>query len=165
MTPEQATAILTTLSVWYPDELLSTSPEEVQEALQFAINAIRQENWRKIDNETIDASTKIQSDDCMWCDEGFFTRDDEIEYIEEPFEEFIREYTFCDDDCVINLRCYIDGKSLELDCSFDGWETTLKTTIDFRQIRKPSDLRKYLSPLIMQFRKKYNTEGYDFFES
>lgn len=82
---------------------------------------------------------------------GFFTRDDEIEYIEEPLCEQFPEIRGC--------RAYIDqtdsGKyELSVDIYIDDFEITADAVIDMRKIRKPADLGKYL-PVIVE---KYQTE-------
>ena len=120
--------------------------------------------YRKYPKNRITANTRIQADDCMWCDEGFFTRDDERDYIEEPLEEFIKDYIHCE-NCKLGIRCYIDGNNLEVDCMFDGWEFTLHAIIDFRKIRKPSDLGKYLPSLIQQFKDTYDEEVYPYLDN
>lgn len=61
MTPEKVISILTTLATFYSDVMSDTSPEEVEEALNYAINSVRQENYRKIDG--IDTSTIMSSVD------------------------------------------------------------------------------------------------------
>ena len=119
--------------------------------------------FRKYPKNRIAANTRIHADDCMWCDEGFFTRDDERDYIEEPLEEFIKDYIHCE-NCKLGTRCYIDGNNLEVDCVFDGWEFTLHAIIDFRKIRKPSDLGKYLPDLIQQFKDTYDEEIYPYLD-
>lgn len=94
-------------------------------------------------------------------DDQFFTRDDEIDYIEIPLEDFIREYTdYRGND--LSLRCYIDGTALEVDCAFDGWEFTMDAKIDFRKIRNPRDLGKYLRVLENQFIEFYDDISADF---
>ncbi len=120
--------------------------------------------FRKYPRNRITANTRIQADNCMWCDEGFFTRDDERDYIEEPLEEFIKDYIHCE-NCKLGTRCYIDGNNLEVDCVFDGWEFTLHAIIDFRKIRKPSDLGKYLPDLIQQFKDTYDEEVYPYLDN
>lgn len=108
---------------------------------------------RKI--KSVKSSRVSASSDMFGYDDSqFFTRDDEREYIEMPLDAFIRDYADYWGGR-LNLRCYIEGNKLEVDCDFDGWETTLKTTIDFRKIRKPSDLKKYLPALSDQFVKEW----------
>lgn len=164
MTPEKAVAILTTLSVMYSDVMVDTTPEELQEALEYGINAIRRENWGKIDN--IDASTKIQTNDCMWCDEGFFTRDDERDYIEEPLTEMIENQY----GVRASARCYIeDGNYLDVDINLDdGYSFNIKLDkpIDMRRIRLPKDLQKYVSKIFDKFSSEYSSATmYDEIES
>jgi len=96
-------------------------------------------------------------------DDQFFTRDDEIDYIEIPLEDFIREYTdYRGND--LALRCYIDGDKLEVDCSFEGWEFTMDARIDFRRIRRPNDLGKYIKTLEDQFMEFYDDIEADFID-
>ena len=79
--------------------------------------------------------------DCLFCDDDYFTRDDEIEYIETPLYDQFHDITAC--------RAYIDPDDnghylLSVDISnTDGYEFTLETIIDMRRIRKPADLQKY----------------------
>lgn len=92
-------------------------------------------------------------------DDQFFTRDDEIEYIELPLEDMIRqnkEWNIKPED-VVNLRAYIDDKNLlEVDCDVTDYSFTIKTPIDMRRIRVPSDLQKYASKLFQEFAKEYS---------
>lgn len=81
---------------------------------------------------------------------GFFTRDDAIEYIEEPLCEQFPEIRGC--------RAYIDqtdsGKyELSVDIYTDDFEITADAVIDMRKIRKPADLGKYLPMIIEQYQK------------
>lgn len=108
----------------------------------------------KVDKDHVMKKFVRSSDMFGYDDSQFFTRDDEREYIEIPLDAFIRDYADYRGGR-LNLRCYIEGNKLEVDCDFDGWETTLKTTIDFRKIRKPSDLKKYLPALSDQFVKEW----------
>lgn len=125
----------------------------------------------KITKKTIKASTQpprradawvkqqeIEADS-MFDEDGFFTRDDEIEYIELPLEDMIRqnqEWKIKPED-IVNLRAYIDNKNLlEVDCDVTDYSFTIKTPIDMRRIRVPSDLRKYASKLFQEFAKEYN---------
>ena len=83
----------------------------------------------------------IASDCGLFCDDDYFTRDDEIEYIETPLYDKFSEITSC--------RAFIDPDDkghyvLSVDISNkDGYEFTVDAVIDMRKIRKPSDLRKY----------------------
>lgn len=155
MTPEKAVAILTTLSVMYSDVMVDTTPEELQEALEYGINAIRRENWEKIDS--IGASTKIQANDCMWCDDGFFTRDDERDYIERPLTEMIENQY----GVKASARCYIEnGNNLDVDINLDdGYSFNIKLDkpIDMRRIRLPKDLQKYVSEIFDKFSSEYSS--------
>ena len=101
---------------------------------------------------------EIQADSVMGQDNGFFTRDDCIDFIEVPLEERIRaeeSYGFQNSD-PINLRAYIDeDNNLEVDCDVDDCFFTLKAKIDMRKIKKPSDIKKYVTDLFWQFDKEY----------
>ena len=94
--------------------------------------------------------------DLFGYDDSFFTRDDEIDYIEEPLGEAIRNQFGID----VNLRCYIeDGNMLDVDVSTsDGYEYNLKLSrpIDMRRIRRPSDLSKYVPELLKNFTEQYD---------
>ena len=155
MTPEKVVGILNTISTFYSESFTGLDSQEVEEAIAYAINAVRQENYRKIDN--IKSSTKVNaSDDCLWCDDGYFTRDDAIEFIEIPLEEKIREALDIQPDEAVNLRCYIDDNKLEVDFDIAGdIQSKASAVIDFRKIRKPSDLQKYVSVLLDDISRQY----------
>jgi len=111
----------------------------------------RIQDWVK-SQEEIKAQSFLENDD-------FFTRDDEIEYIEIPLEDRLRHeesYSFQMDD-IIDLRAYIDedSKTIEVDCKVDDFEFTIRTTYDMRKIKKPSDLQKYVTPLFWEFDEEY----------
>lgn len=92
-------------------------------------------------------------------EDGFFTRDDCIEYLEQPLEEMIRkeERYHLTPDSIINLRSYIEeGNVIEVDCNVNDCEFTIKDRIDMRKIRKPSDLEKYAVRLFQKFDEKYS---------
>jgi hypothetical protein len=155
MTPEKVVGILDVLLL-NSDTISSIPQEEIEEAIEFAKNAVRQQNYRKIDG--IESSTKITADEGMfgYDDDQFFTRDDEIEFIEIPLEEKIRETFDLQPDEIVNLRCYIDGNKLEVDFDIAGdMESTSYTTIDFRKIKRPSDLQKYVPTLLEDISKQY----------
>lgn len=61
MTPEEIVAILTTIG-FQERSVGDYSPEEVQEAIDYAIDAVRQLNYKDIDNRTIGASSEIDDD-------------------------------------------------------------------------------------------------------
>lgn len=88
--------------------------------------------------------------------EGFFTRDDEIEYIEIPLQTGIKNKFGID----ANLRCYIEeGNKLDIDiATSDGYEFNIKldAPIDMRKIRKPGDLQKYVPELLHKFEDNYD---------
>lgn len=111
-------------------------------------------DWAK--KQSINAESMFGQDD------GFFTRDDCIEYIEIPLEEEIRKdksLGFQPDD-PINLRCYIEeGNKLDVDCEVDGFFFNIKldAPIDMRKIRKPSDLQKYIPEIFNKFKNEYSS--------
>lgn len=120
-------------------------------------------------NQKITASKRIQDwvkhqesikAESMFGDDSFFTRDDEIEYIEIPLEDRLRHETSYgfDINTVINLRAYIDedSKTIEVDCQVDDFEFTISTQYDMRKIRKPNDLQKYVTPLFWEFDEEYS---------
>lgn len=81
--------------------------------------------------------------------EGFFTREDEIEFIEEPLMEKFPEINGC--------RAYIDitpnnKQLLSVDISTDEFEITAEVIIDMRRITKPADLGKYLPAIVEQYK-------------
>ena len=80
--------------------------------------------------------------------EGFFTREDEIDYLEEPLMDQIPE--------IRNCRAYIDTNAkgqyeLSVDIYTDDFEMTADALIDMRKIRRPADLGKYLPIIIEQY--------------
>ena len=103
---------------------------------------------------------KINAQSFLEQEDGFFTRDDCIEYIEIPLEDAIRRdksYGFQEDD-PINLRCYIeDGNKLDVDVEVDDFFFNIKLDkpIDMRKIKAPKDLQKYVPELLDKFRKEY----------
>lgn len=111
-------------------------------------------DWAK--KQSINAESMFGQDD------GFFTRDDCIEFIEIPLEEAIRKdksLGFQPDD-PINLRCYIEeGNKLDVDCEVDGFFFNIKldAPIDMRKIRKPSDLQKYIPEIFNKFKNEYSS--------
>lgn len=119
-------------------------------------------------NSSINASKRIQDyvkQECMinatslFEEDGFFTRDDCIEYLEQPLEEMIRkeERYHITPDSIIGLRSYIeDGNVIEVDCNVNDCEFTIKEKIDMRKIRKPSDLKKYAVKLFWKFDEEYS---------
>ena len=92
--------------------------------------------------------------------EGFFTRDDEIDFIEDPLRTGIKNKFGIDAD----LRCYIDEHNgLEVDVqTADGYEFTIKMPrrIDMRKIRKPGALQYCVPDLLDQFEKLYDGNMY-----
>lgn len=99
----------------------------------------------------------IRSND--WVDDdGFFTRDDCIEYIEEPLEDAIRDTFSLNSSDPIWIRCYIeDGNRLDVDIDTEDFSTNIKLDkpIDMRRIRRPSDLQKYVPELLDKFTTEY----------
>jgi len=102
----------------------------------------------------VEASTKITASGLDMFGEDpdfFFTRDDIIDYIEDPLEGRIPEIKSC--------RGYIDkehGKYvLSVDIITDDYELTggaaPAVTIDMRKIKKPSDLTKYVDDIIAKY--------------
>lgn len=112
----------------------------------------RKEDW--------EAKERIECDNFLGIEDGFFTRDDCIEYIEIPLEEAIRAkecYNFQQDD-PINLRCYIeDDNKLDVDVEVDDFFFNIKLDkpIDMRRIKSPSDLKKYVPELLQKFDTEY----------
>ena len=91
------------------------------------------------------------SSDLFGIEDGFFTRDDLITYIEEPLQEQIPE--------IRNCRAYMEqnGKgqyTLSVDIVTDDLDTTVAANIDMRKIRRSSDLGKYLPTIINQYTKE-----------
>lgn len=89
--------------------------------------------------------------------EGFFTRDDLIDYIEIPLEDKIMnepDYGFQSVNPV-RLRAYIEGPILEVDCVLDDCEFTISTRVPRKDIDKPSDLENYVDELFEKFDKIY----------
>lgn len=90
------------------------------------------------------------------CPEGFFTREDCIDYIEEPLRERITNQYSPE---ILDIRCYIEnGNRLDVDINIDGTEFNVKLDkpIDMRRIRKPDDLQKYVKAIFDAFAAKYS---------
>lgn len=101
---------------------------------------------------------RIECQELFGIEDGFFTRDDCIEFIEIPLEEKIREKYELEPDEPVNLRCYIeDGNELDVDVELDGcfFNIKLDKPIDMRRIRVSRDLEKYLPELLRKFDKEY----------
>jgi len=110
----------------------------------------RQQEWEE--------RQKIECQDLFGIEDGFFTRDDCIEFIEIPLEEKIRETYNLEIDEPVNLRCYIeDGNELDVDVELDGcfFNIKLDKPIDMRRIRAPRDLEKYIPELMEKFDREY----------
>lgn len=112
----------------------------------------RQQEWEE--------QQRIECENFLGVEDGYFTRDDCIEYIEIPLEKAIREnYEFEPSDPV-NLRCYIeDDNKLDVDVEVDDCFFNLKLDkpIDMRRIRTSSDLQKYVPELLSKFDKEYQS--------
>lgn len=114
--------------------------------------------------EEYESQQSVNADSFLEQESGFFTRDDETEYIEEPLETVIRHeesFGFQPDD-TINLRCYIDydpkvGNTLDVDVSLDDFFFNIKLDkpIDMRKIKSPKDLKKYVPELLKKFKTEY----------
>ena len=88
--------------------------------------------------------------------EGFFTREDCMEFIETPLEDAIADQF----GIGVTTRCYIeDGNRLDVDIQTkDGYEFNIKLDkpIDMRKIRRPADLQKYVPELLQKFASNYD---------
>ena len=95
-------------------------------------------------DEDILSSTNMFGDD-----DGPFTRDDEIDYIETPLYDRFPEITGC--------RAYIDKNAngrylLSVDIQTDsGYDFTVDDIIDLRKIKKPSDLGRYVNSIANKY--------------
>jgi len=90
----------------------------------------------------------LNANDMFGMDDGFFTRDDEIEYIEEPLQEKFPEIQGC--------RAYIDRNAkgqyeLSVDIFTYNFDVYFSEIIDMRKIRRPSDLSKYVPDIIAKY--------------
>lgn len=130
-------------------EIEGVSEDQISAAVCLALESLADKHSRE--------EQAIKANDSMfgYDDDQFFTRDDEIEYIEIPLEEAIRKEYQIPQDVVVSLRCYIEGKNMEVDCKVDDYEFTIKAVIDFRKIRKPSDLQRYVKVLLARFIEEY----------
>lgn len=105
-----------------------------------------------IKKRKITASNDFDLCDAM-CGSGFFTRDDLNEYIADPLETMIKDNFDCNN---LSLQCYIeDDNRLECDIDIDGTMFTITCPIDFRRIKKISDLQKYAIQLLKRFEDEY----------
>ncbi len=117
----------------------SNNPDQIKDAKKII---------RKLQKIT---STTINSASMFGEPEGFFTRDDEIEYIETILYDRFPE--------IENCRAYIDQDNkghyvLQVDVEtpdFTLQGNDLEVVIDMRKIRKPSDLSKYVNPIANQY--------------
>ena len=118
----------------------------------------RSRNYRNNADDT-NYSDNMISASSMFDEDGYFTRDDCIDYLEEPLRDMIRQekdYHIAP-NTEINLRSYIEeGNVIEVDCDVNGCEFTIKEQIDMRKIRKPSDLKKYAVKLFWKFDEEYS---------
>jgi hypothetical protein len=78
----------------------------------------------------------------------FFTRDDLIDYIEEPLQEAIPDIQGC--------RAYMDRNAkgqyeLSVDIFTYNFDMDFSKIIDMRKIHKPSDLSKYVPDIIAKY--------------
>ena len=103
---------------------------------------------------------KIYCDNLFGIEDGFFTREDLTDYIEGPLEDLIctnfnldysqvRVESWIEDDKELSVDCYI---TLDIE---DRCFTHATAYVDFRKIRKPSDLGKYTSDLGRQIEESY----------
>lgn len=152
VTCDQAIDIIRKLWAAAPDNSVSGySDDQVSAGVFLAMEALADKSSREEQQGEINASDSMFGYD----DDQLFTRDDEIEYIEIPLEEEIRKHYELSQEHPISLRCYIDGKQMEVDCKVDDYEFTIKATIDLRKIRKPSDLQRYVQVLLARFIEEY----------
>ena len=87
-------------------------------------------------------------------DEGLYTREDEIEYIEEPLAELIASRLGVEP----SIRCYMDEwYYLDIDIEVNGYYFNIKTSrpVDGRKVRVASDLQKYVPDLFHKFYMQY----------
>lgn len=96
--------------------------------------------------------------DLFDCYDSFFTREDEVDFIEIPLADAIKDQYHID----AYIRCYIEeGNRLDVDISTsDGYEYNIKLDrpIDMRRIRRPSDLSKYVPTLFQGFSEQYEDD-------
>lgn len=134
---------------WFSDVAEDDTNTRIKEEARMICNALKNldtfQDISDVDACSITGDTDIFGED----PDFFFTRDDIMEYIEEPLQDQIPEIESC--------RGYIDkdetGKYvLSVDIITDDYELTgvaaPAVTIDMRKIKKPSDLGKYLTPII-----------------
>lgn len=83
-------------------------------------------------------------EDIYGVEDGFFTRDDLIE-----FEGELEDQLLKDELPNVNVyRAFMEpGNNLEVDWEYFGYEETSKAKIDMRKIRKPNDLLRYIKPI------------------
>lgn len=133
----------------HPDELIDNLTEDINESNN--PDQIADAEKLIIKLQKIMGSTTVRASSMFGETEGFFTRDDEIDYIEEPLMDQIPEIRDC--------RAYIDTNDrgqyeLSVDIYTDDFEMTADALIDMRKIRRPADLGKYV-PIIIE---KYQAE-------
>ena len=93
----------------------------------------------------------------MWLgfeEEGFFSREELTEYIDEPLSDMFK----ADFGVSSAFRSYVsedDDKVLETDCNINDNQFMVTTKIDFRAIKKPSDLGKSAYKIYRQIVEDY----------
>lgn len=111
----------------------------------------RKDLYKRIDNKQWEESLKGGRDIKEgFGDEGFFTRDDLIEF-ENELEDRLGHQS--------KTRAYIDGNKLSVDYELDGedYGTPAEVKIDMRKIKNPSKdlIKNYLEPIYQIIMKEY----------
>lgn len=130
---------------WFADAAINCEDESLRDKAKDIVSALSETE--------VTGATDLFGED----PDFFFTRDDIVDYIEEPLQEQIPGIESC--------RGYIDKEDgkyvLSVDIITEDYDLTggaaPAVTIDMRKIRKPSDLGKYLTPIIQIYNDTINS--------
>ena len=86
--------------------------------------------------------------------EEFFTKDDLIEFVISVEDEINRRIN---PKKKFNVSdAYVDGRNIHIELHNDEYELSGEVSVDMRSIRRPSDIHKYLKPVVDEMINQYN---------
>ena len=86
--------------------------------------------------------------------EEFFTKDDLIEFAISVEDEINRRIN---PKKKFNVSdAYVDGRNIHIELHNDEYELSGEVSVDMRSIRRPSDIHKYLKPVVDEIINQYN---------
>ena len=86
--------------------------------------------------------------------EEFFTKDDLIEFVISVEDEINRRIN---PKKKFNVSdAYVDGRNIHIELHNDEYELSGEASVDMRSIRRPSDIHKYLKPVVDEMINQYN---------